>query len=150
MGEILIELEQPEQTETTDTKDAETCACPLAADDGSILGKFANVNELCKAYENLQGEFTRKSQLLAQMQQGNACEAVKQTPVVDDAPIKRDETIKNEIIKEYLTSIAVNKTAPAVITTNNDFAFGVTPTRRSIREVEKIAENFFKTKEETT
>ena len=120
--------------------------------EGSILGKFANVNELGKAYENLQSEFTRKAQQLAELQQAHASVAEEKPAVVEvEKPIDDTETIKEEmreeIIREYLTSVASKQTAPTVITTNNDFCIGSNPAPRSIREVGAIAENFFKNKE---
>jgi len=46
----------------------------------NILGKFKSVEQLAKAYENLQAEFTRRSQLLKQLEQNK----------VDNLDIKTD------------------------------------------------------------
>jgi len=120
---------------------------PESADGGSnILGKFADVSELAKAYESLQSEFTRKSQMLAQLQknEGQAGAAIEQPPVIvpDAVPINREE-----IIKEYLTSIANSQIAPTVITTASDLAFGIKPEPLALNDAKRVAENFFKTKE---
>ena len=130
-------LEQPETS-------------PVQADNESIdgskklLGKFASTDELAKAYENLQTEFSRKSQILAELQKdkGHACVASENPPVV---PVNREE-----IIKDYLTSIAASKTAPTVITTASDLVFGAKPEPRSLRDMERVAEIFFKQKEKIT
>lgn len=39
------------------------------AQDGSMLGKFKDANKLLEAYNNLEAEFTRKSQKLSELQQ---------------------------------------------------------------------------------
>ena len=122
--------------------------------DSKILGKFATVSELEKAYESLQSEFTRKSQLLAELQQGNAVAAIKE-PVVEveppvaccDTPLQQGGTTREEIIREYLTSVAARPTAPAVITGTSAPAFGIKPEPRALRDVERLAENYFKLKE---
>ena len=115
---------------------------PVEADntaDGSNLGKFASVEGLLKSYESLQSEFTRKSQILAELQQSNASVAVMEKADVEkSAPISREE-----IIRDYLTSVAAKQTAPAVITASNDFAFGATTEPKSIRDAAKVAEQFF-------
>jgi len=153
-------MEQPDVTPDSQTPaPSGTCAenmqshfrskCPRAsgcdaATDGSILGKFADYSELEKAYNALQSEFTRKCQTLAQMQQGNAGAAVCDKPVVaEPAPTPSPD----EIIKSYLTSVAAKQTAPAVITNTSDFALGTKPAPRSLRDIETVAEQFFKNKE---
>ena len=45
----------------------------------NILGKFKSVEQLAKAYENLQAEFTRRSQLLKQLEQNKADNLDKKT-----------------------------------------------------------------------
>jgi len=108
-----------------------------------FLGKFASVSDLEKAYESLQAEFTRKSQLLAELQQGQAGAAKIEIPNVEP----KTEINRDEIIKEYLTSVATRPNAPTVIAGTNDLAYGVKPETKSIRDLTKVAENYFKTKE---
>ena len=99
-----------------------------------ICGKFADIDELSRAYENLEKDYSRKSMELATLtkQQGG--------PVVEH--VNRDD-----VIKEYLTSIAKSQAAPTVITTASDIAFGNNSEPKSLRDVESVAENFFRTKE---
>jgi len=129
MEEILntpVEQPAPAAPEQTDN----------AADGSTILGKFASVDELQRAYTNLQSEFTRKSQQLAQLlAKGSAGAANENTP-------------KEQVIRDYLLSIAKKEVAPAVITTGGDVAFGAKASPRTLADIEKVAENFFKIKGE--
>lgn len=123
-----------------------------------LVGKFEGVEELAKAYESLQSEFTRKCQQLSQMQQGKPSVGEK-VPEVANGAATRDEirlsldcdnlapSLREAVIKDYLTSVAFGRSAPAVITTAREFACGAKPASKSIRDMKSIAENFFKTKE---
>jgi hypothetical protein len=159
-------MENLEQLEAGTTDNSE---CPPVAADGSKsvdaprtenYGKFANIEELLSSYRNLEAEFTRKSQLLSQIQQGKVSVTDSEKPVTTAAKETTPETAaaksvvsvtneadRDEIIKEYLTSVAAKQHAPAVITTSNEFVFGVKTQVKSLREVSALAENFFKNKE---
>ncbi|MDR0462424.1 MAG: hypothetical protein LBG88_03815 [Christensenellaceae bacterium] len=119
----------------------------LSAVDGegpkSEFGKFDNLDNLLRAYEQLEQRFTWKCQEMAEMtdKQGQASVAVNK------APIAPDEASRDEIIKEYLTSIATRTPAPTVITGQSDFVIGAKAEAKSLRDMEKVAENYFKTKE---
>ena len=147
-NEIETYLEQPKVDNTSDNSEN----CPTVESCGSNFGKFASHTELVKAYENLHKEFTRKCQVLCELEKksmaneehnGNACAAsineVQKVPYV----MACDESDKSKIIEEYLMSVAKRSVAPAVITTNNDFAFGKNEEPRSIGDLGKIVENFF-------
>jgi hypothetical protein len=114
------------------------------APDGSvILGKFASAAELEKAYLSLQAEFTRKSQQLAQLQStGNAGAAKEQTP----EPIVKGPD-REQVIQEYLISLVRRETTPAVITTGVGAAYGTKPMPRTLADMEKVASDFFRTKQ---
>jgi len=122
-------LEQPETTQVVESS--------------KLLGKFDNVDALAKAYESLQADYTRKSQELAgiKLQQESASVAVNKSPIVE-------EVSRDEIIKEYLTNVAKAQTAPVVITATSDVTFGVKSEPRSLRDIQNVAEIFFKTKGE--
>ena len=210
MSEIFEQLSFLEQPESVPAEADNT------TEGSNILGKFASVEELAKAYDNLQAEFTRKCQqlktpagdgrefktpaadaapplqkgewlLTAEMsKQGNASvadyeEPVLKTPAADAAPplqkgesllpVQKGEwllpdgeclpcedirpslcenlapSLREAVIREYLTSVASKQTAPAVITAGQDFAFGVMPERKSLRDIESVAENYFRNKE---
>jgi len=140
-------LEQPEAALPGNTENE-------AEGSNLILGKFAGKDELAKAYESLQAEFTRRSQLLAEIQ-GNAGAAQEKSPERTPATCLKDLSLdtnpqtREEIIKDYLTGIMTNQTAPTVITTASDLVFGVKPEPKSLRDMEKVAENYFRTKEIT-
>jgi len=115
----LEELEQPVDSDV--------------AGSNKILGKFVDTLELAKAYETLQAEFSRKSQELAEFKK-------VEKPTVESV-------CKEDIIKEYLTSISKSQTAPTVITTASDFCFGAKAEPRTLKDLTKVAAQYFKTKE---
>ncbi len=59
IGEFMEEIEQPK---------AEIGGAQPDLPEGSIMGKFKDATSLSKAYANLQAEFTRKSQKLAELE----------------------------------------------------------------------------------
>ncbi len=63
-------LEQPElESEENCTLNSADCADNISeSQDGSMLGKFKDAKSLLNAYNNLEAEFTRKSQKLAEFQ----------------------------------------------------------------------------------
>lgn len=62
------ELEKLEQPQLAEQGEASQNIEEVQKDSGSILGKFKDTRSLEKAYENLQKEFTKKCQLLADTQ----------------------------------------------------------------------------------
>ena len=114
----------------------------------NILGRFKSVDELAKAYDNLVKEFTRKSQELS-LVKGTRPETAgatsAETKSVEVAPVEPAPS-REDIIKEYLTSVKTLPTAPTVIMGVDDFALGKRPEAKSLREVTKIAEEYFRTK----
>jgi hypothetical protein len=51
---------------------------------GSLFGKFESADELLKAYDNLQAEFTRKCQKLSEIQKQTVDKDLKETSVEDE------------------------------------------------------------------
>jgi hypothetical protein len=142
LGELSNESPKSDIGGAVDSKEVEKTLC--AEGNVCLPKKFGTVEELAKAYENLEKEFTKKCQMLKDLEkQGDACEAVKESPVVFDKP----ENVRQEIIKEYLTSVAASPKAPVVISGQGDFAVGIKPMQMTLRDMEKVAENFFKIKE---
>jgi len=93
-----------------------------SAKDSKILGKFASVEALAKAYEEIQSAFTNKSKELAELKD-KAGAALKQE--VKDVP----------------------QIAPVVIAgSGNGFAFLNVSEAVTMRAAQKVAENFFKEK----
>lgn len=126
------DLEQPTEEQIVQTNNAEN------VDSKKIYGNFATVEALVKAYTSLQGEYTRKSQELALLNANKGSVSVTEKIAPE----------KDEIIRDYLMSIAKGEAAPAVITASSDFAFGIKTEPKSIAETEKIAENYFRNKGE--
>ena len=67
MEDINKTMEQPQDELLSQGADAQEDV-GLDKDSGSILGKFKDQENLQKAYENLQKEFTKKCQILAETQ----------------------------------------------------------------------------------
>lgn len=87
---------------------------------GSLLLKFKSVDELCKAYENLEKEFTKKCQQLSTLDNENNCDNVDETPQYEretwnekvSSFIKENELAKNytkEISEQLLTDTELSK-----------------------------------------
>lgn len=60
-------LEQPVNSNSQSVENTSTIEGEQDGLNGSILGKFKNVKELESAYQNLQSEFTKKSQKLSEV-----------------------------------------------------------------------------------
>lgn len=119
------------------------------------LGKFKDVKALLKAYENLEAEFTRRSQRLKDLESSQAKEAPAVEAVTAPAPSQaptpsdrtaflddavKDEEVRKRIISGYLTSLKGGKSVPLM-------TGGVqTVTERkklsSVREASRLAKNF--------
>lgn len=124
------------------------------------LGKFKSVDALMHAYEQLQSEFTRRSQRLKQLEEGNKpspAEPIhdRQTEGADSAGAPRDgdalyravsenEEVRSRIVSDYLRSVqgvplmtggGAGVTAPAV-------------RARSIAEAGKLALGYFQNHKE--
>lgn len=85
---------------------------------GSLLVKFKSVDELCKAYENLEKEFTKKCQQLSTLDK--SCDNVDETPQYEretwnekvSSFIKENELAKNytkEISEQLLADTELSK-----------------------------------------
>jgi len=125
------DLEQSEDKSTLDTSDVNPTDL---GQDSKTLGKFASVDELAKAYEQLQSAFTKKSQELAEIKD-------------------RVSVTKNEPVKEIPQAIAREASdkggLPTVIAGNSgNYAFTNVLEARTLHATTKVAENFFKLKGE--
>ena len=74
------------------------------------LGKFQSVDALMRAYQELEAEFTRRSQRLKELEKrGNAGETRAQTEELPDEALLRavrgNEEVRARIVGEYLASL---------------------------------------------
>lgn len=116
------------------------------------LGKFKDVKALLNAYNNLEAEFTRRSQRLKELEASKAtppAQAASGQPSVPERSAESlyeeasgDESVKNRIIADYLKSVSSQKGAPMV-------AGGIvvpSPKTRpaSIKDAGRLAREFLK------
>jgi len=135
-------VEQPEKLAVMDSLDEGPVAKEMAPHEVGIskpsgtYGEFASPEQLFSAYQSLQSVFTKKAQELSELkrQQGNASVASCESPVVVD---------KEQVIKEYLDSVAKGTTAPAVIGSGANFLTNIPDPTRTMLDAGKLAKNFF-------
>ena len=81
----------------------------LTSHNGSIIGKFKDANTLLEAYNNLQAEFTRKSQKLAQLQK-----------LIEENQISFEKNNSNKV-KTDLEVVKNNDDSNLSVCSKNDF-----------------------------
>ncbi|MDE7082478.1 MAG: hypothetical protein K2O89_02085 [Clostridia bacterium] len=114
------------------------------------LGKFGSVRALLAAYKSLEAEFTRRSQRLKELEEGN-----KAHSETDGAPSREsaakgeaqsagniDESVKNAIIGEYLRTVASGKSVPLIVGGVSSAAPKFAP--KTVKEAGALAEKFLK------
>ena len=125
----------------------ETCAADTAeAEKGSAAaayGKFADAQALYSAYLALEAEFTRRSQRLKELEEGNKVQP-------DDAPSPKSEASENSaplseearraVIEDYLKGVAAGKGAP--ILTGGVGCAAPKSTPRSVSEAGRLVRQF--------
>lgn len=88
-------------------------------DDGSMLGKFKDATSLLNAYNNLQAEFTRKSQKLAELTKKNADELSEKDDALTGST--KDTKENNSLDKDVKEDIATaNLSENSSCTKNED------------------------------
>lgn len=130
--------------ETADTAEAEKEI--TAAPD---LGKFKDVQTLLKAYSDLEAEFTRRSQRLKELENGNKAEAepdgAEASPSRQDELLKRalsDDKVRDAVIGEYLKGVAEGKGVTLLSGGGGVSAPRAVP--KSVKEAGKLASEFLK------
>lgn len=126
------------------------------------LGKFKSVDALMSAYLSLEAEFTRRSQRLKELEEGNKAQTVPQQ--VDEpaengqsgAPSQSaeitgerllqaalaDDGVREAVIGEYLKTVAANKSIPLIVGGVSAPAPKTLP--KTVREAGALAERFLK------
>ena len=117
---------------------------------GSI-GKFASVEALYSAYTSLEAEFTRRSQRLKELEEGNKAKPEEASPsrgsTTDDGgelleKALLSESVKRAVIGEYLKTVATNKSVPLIAGGISSPAPRLAP--KSVKEAGALAEKFLK------
>ena len=110
------------------------------------LGKFESVSALLAAYKSLEAEFTRRSQRLKELEEGNkACHETEDgTPSREsgDGVSGLDESVKNAVIEDYLKTVASGKSVPLIIGGVSSAAPRFAP--KTVKEAGALAEKFLK------
>ena len=112
------------------------------------LGKFESVSALLAAYKSLEAEFTRRSQRLKELEEGNkACNVPDSAPSRESegevcTPQTVDEGVKNAVIEEYLKTVASGKSVPLIVGGVSPAAPKLTP--KTVKEAGALAEKFLK------
>lgn len=127
--------------DTADTAEAEENKAAAG------LGKFSSVKALLDAYNNLEAEFTRRSQRLKELEEGNKAE-IPSSPgaAVNGEELLKvalsDENVKQAIVAEYLKTLATNKAVPLIIGGTGSAAPAYAP--KTVREAGALAQKFLK------
>lgn len=112
------------------------------------LGKFGSVDALIAAYSSLEAEFTRRSQRLKELEQGNKTPNVPERAAPSPKPQELlaaalgDESVKTAVIEQYLKDVSSGKSVPLVIGGVSSAAPRVAP--RTVKEAGALAQTFLK------
>ena len=140
--EILSEAKKENAEDTTLQATAETAEAEKKSA-ATELGKFESVSALLAAYKSLEAEFTRRSQRLKELEEGNKAHD-------DSAPSREsydgvsglDESVKNAVIEEYLKTVASGKRVPLIVGGVSSAAPKFAP--KTVKEAGALAEKFLK------
>ena len=113
------------------------------------LGKFKNVDALLNAYLALEAEFTRRSQRLKELEEGNKArdKDVRDAPSPEgetgsaERPPEITEDVKKAVIEEDLRAVS-NKSIPLI--TNGVAPAAPRSAVKSVKEAGALAQRFLK------
>lgn len=115
----------------------------------SVLGKFKDVQTLMQAYTDLEAEFTRRSQRLKELENGNKAETepdgAEASPSRQDELLKRalsDDKVRDAVIGEYLKGVAEGKGVTLLSGGGGVSAPRAVP--KSVKEAGRLASEFLK------
>ncbi|MDE7453956.1 MAG: hypothetical protein K2N22_06070 [Clostridia bacterium] len=115
------------------------------------LGKFKDVQTLMKAYSDLQAEFTRRSQRLAELEKENKAKAIpdgeEASPSHSDeekliSAALKCERVKDAVIADYLKSVSAPRAVPLIVGGGGVAAPRVAP--KTVKEAGALAQQFLK------
>ncbi len=142
-----------DKTSTADKENAtlaeQVTADAAEADNGKIaaagLGKFGSVDALIAAYSSLEAEFTRRSQRLKELEQGNKAQDMPQNGAPSrksDLAAADDDEVKTAVIEQYLRSLSAGKGVPLMVEGISTSAPRVAP--KTVKEAGALAQTFLK------
>lgn len=145
--EKILSEAKKENAETTAlqaTAEAAEAGKDIAATE---LGKFESVSALLAAYKSLEAEFTRRSQRLKELEEGNKAHEDERAPSREScdgvSTVKTlDESVKNAVIEEYLKTVATGKSVPLIVGGVSSAAPRFAP--KTVKEAGALAEKFLK------
>jgi len=146
MNEDNVNAQEAEIQVTAETAGAETDSAAAG------LGKFRSVDALMAAYTSLEAEFTRRSQRLKELEEGNKAQEMP----AEGAPSQgggtgrerllqaalSDEGVRRAVIEEYLKTVTANKSIPLIVGGVSTPAPKSAP--KSVKEAGALAERFLK------
>jgi len=115
------------------------------------LGKFKSVDALMSAYLSLEAEFTRRSQRLKELEEGNKAQpgtdgGLSQSAQADGEQLLKaalaDNNVRVAVIEDYLKTVAANKSIPLIVGGVSTPAPKDAP--KTVREAGALAERFLK------
>lgn len=127
---------------------ADTAEADKGKEAAAELGKFKDVQTLMKAYSDLEAEFTRRSQRLKQLEQGNKAETAPDGAAVapsanNDELIRAalsNDRVRDAVISDYLKSVKEAGTVPLTVGGGGVAAPRVAP--KSVKEAGRLAREF--------
>lgn len=151
-----LEEEKREATETTgvDVREVQAKDLPndveravLASEDSGSIGKFRDTGALLNAYNNLQAEFTRKCQRLAEFE-NNAKSQAGSITFADTQEVlefvKSNSELQNRLVTDFLT--ANIQPAPTLIASNvgGGIPFSAPPKPTTLAEAKEMAQKLLR------
>lgn len=114
----------------------------------AVPEKFKDVKTLVKAYTDLEAEFTRRSQRLKELEEGNKAQASpdgeKSAPSPTDEKFVEaalcDARVRDAVIKEYLSDVSKNKSVPLLC--GGGIAAAPRTSPQSVKEAGRLAREF--------
>lgn len=111
------------------------------------LGKFGSVDALIAAYSSLEAEFTRRSQRLKELEEGNKAQIMPNgapSPGSQDflEAALGDERVKNAVIGQYLKSVVSGKSVPFTLGGVSSAAPKTAP--KTVKEAGALVQTFLK------
>lgn len=112
------------------------------------LGKFGSVDALIAAYSGLEAEFTRRSQRLKELEEGNKAQNMPAEGAPSPKPEEllaaalKDDDVRNAVIGQYLKGLTGGQSVPLVVGGVSSAAPRIAP--KTVKEAGTLAQEFLK------